>query len=489
MHFTSAFLVAMVATFTSAQNMTPVWAVMPDDLAPKAIDPVDPDNGQLIVFVRPNQSEVDNTFQEEVLPEVRKIAAEIGTALHVWDSRLGSPEGITITPSIVFENSRGRSVYQGRYRNLDRIRTFIRTSRYVPRGDSLREWSNIPVWTNGRAHLIAPIKVSSLGGTLPEEYCEKLWQQDTRHWVDEGLVKFWNKETYMQGSTDRLFYMDFYPWLGEDGTLHVSASLFSQFHCKKPVFTTGDTPFKGPWKYRRWIFRRAARALEDAVAVTMADPSLGDGFDIVESYMCKFRWAALAMPVPAPAENAPLAVAPKLPTSYRVANSANLPPQVQFAFPAPLDGHRGEAQGVSGTLNIPGLDINKASGIITVDVGRLTMGDSELDAVIRGSLYLDAKTHPKASFAIKSLVAEQPLTYGVQVPTEMSGTFTMKGKPSQLTLPSFLEAVVMENGKPAVILTSGFDVNLNDYGIPPADGPEPENHTLNFDIRTVFAGQ
>jgi len=80
---------------------------------------------QLIVFVQPDVSEVEKTFREHRLPEIRKLAEAMGVSVHVLDARKGSPAEVGITPLIVYQNHRGRSIYQGRTTTPQRIRNFI----------------------------------------------------------------------------------------------------------------------------------------------------------------------------------------------------------------------------------------------------------------------------------------------------------------------------------------------------------------------------
>lgn len=92
--------------------------------------------------------------------------------------------------------------------------------------------------------------------------------------------------------------MDFYPWLSQDGTLYLSLSLFSQFHCKKPVYELKDTPITGPWKKRNKLFKRAAILLERAVANTIKNPIGGDGFNPISSSVPMVSWESLELKLP-----------------------------------------------------------------------------------------------------------------------------------------------------------------------------------------------
>ena len=106
---------------------------------------VDPRGGVVIVFVQPGASAVDRTFQRDRLPEIRAIAEELGAALRVVDARRGAPAEVSLTPLIVYQNHRGRSIYQGRYSTAPRIRNLIRTARVAPQSDTPLVRRSIPV--------------------------------------------------------------------------------------------------------------------------------------------------------------------------------------------------------------------------------------------------------------------------------------------------------------------------------------------------------
>jgi hypothetical protein len=84
------------------------------------------ENEQLIIFTQPDGSAVESFFRENHLPQIRKIAQEMGVSVYEVDARKGSPAEVAITPLIVYQNHRGRSIYQGRTTTPTRIRNFIR---------------------------------------------------------------------------------------------------------------------------------------------------------------------------------------------------------------------------------------------------------------------------------------------------------------------------------------------------------------------------
>ena len=214
----------------------------------------------LIVFVQPGASAVDKEFQNIMLPKIRRLAQQLNLTLHVIAADKGAPQQVTITPLIVFQNHLGRAIYQGRTTTLSRIESFVRTSRFVAQSSERFPREKVPVWTVGRTRIVAPVKVTPLKGALPGGFDQERFEAKARKAMSRGFSHFRFLDKTQVDRTERTFYMDLYPWLSTDGTLHVSVALFSQFHCKKPVFIP-DIPFSGLWTESERIFVQAATAL------------------------------------------------------------------------------------------------------------------------------------------------------------------------------------------------------------------------------------
>ena len=168
---------------------------------------------QLLVFVQTGASNVDATFQDRYLPELRKMAELMGIEIRVVDVRKGVPSDVAITPMIVYQNFRGRSIYQGRTTTLRRIRNFIRTSRFVPQGNAPYLRENIPVWRDGRTQIWAPLKVAPVTGTVPDTYNHLTFVKETRTSIAKGFNSFKIKQKAELGRSDRDFIWTFTPGL------------------------------------------------------------------------------------------------------------------------------------------------------------------------------------------------------------------------------------------------------------------------------------
>lgn len=450
---------------------------------------------QMIVFVQPGGSSVDAAFQERSLPEIRKLAEAMQIQVHVVDASAGAPPEVAVTPLIVYQNHRGRSVYQGRYTTLERIRNFLRTSRFVPQAsmDQVRE--DTLVWQSGRTRIWAPVKISGVTGAAPPgpgAHDHDAFVREARKAMESGLTRFRTEDRVSLSRADRGFYMDLYPWLSDDGTLFLSLALYSQFHCKSPVFETKTDPLVGPWEERSRLFREAARILEAAVAAQTADPAAGDGFDPVAASVPAPSWETIGFPLPeAPKAAAALPAAEgAIPRKWRLTlPGPDDPPVIQFHFAAPLDHYRGEITRFQGALELAGdRRLEGASGWVTADPASVTMGDGSLDSVLMGAMFLDVRNHPEAAFRITAIHGDgRPLAFGRMSVASMAGLFRLKGREIPLGMAIEIEPVLGADHEPRLLARGMFQIDLAVFGIEGADGPAPANRSLVIDLFLPFA--
>jgi len=459
-------------------------------LVPGWVAASDADVGTLIVFVQPEASNVSRSFESTELPSIRNIAAALGVPVRVVDAHKGAPAEVGITPLLVFQNYRGRSIYQGRYTTVDRVKNFLRTSRVVPQGKDKLERTRVPVWRTGRAVVVAPLKVAAVTGTQPAGYVHDRFVKDAELAIVSGFAKFAPVDRVALGRSDRQFYMDFNPWVSPDGTLYLSLSLYSQFHCKKPIFFSPGEALSGPWSDRTALFAKAAGILEQAVADAIGSPKDGDGFDPVPASVPAVSWESLGLALPeAPSGTHEVVAGGPLPPAWRLPpRRKGDPTQMTFHFPAPLDAYSGEVTRIDGSLTLDDeRRLRSLRGRFEVDPTHVTMGESDLDHAIQGSTYLDVANHPRSSFEIESVESEDvSLQFGELTQAMMAGTFTMKGVSVPLGVRVMFEPIVGEDGRPRLSLRGSFEIRLSPFAIEGPDGPSPADDTLVFDFDLLF---
>ncbi|MEM6391617.1 MAG: YceI family protein [Planctomycetota bacterium] len=457
---------------------------------------------ELLVFVQPTGSDVAHDFERRILPEAKDMAEAMGVAVRVIDASEGVPEVVRLTPLFVYQNHRGRSVYLGRTKTLDRLKNHMRTGRFSsPPLDAASPHTGEPTVRMGRMTLGMPIKVTPLNGTLPDGFDPETFTLEAKSAIAavlSGSSK--DRDRATMGAveidttpSDRLFYVDFYPHRSEDDRLFISLGLFSQFHCHEPVWTSGDEPIAGPWAARDRLFAEAAERLQQEIKTQIASPRFGDGFDPITSSNIQ-SFDALGLTLPPKPEEAEVDLSNVELGREWVADlkAQNERPVVSFRFPPPIRGYAGEAQTLEGEFTLgEDLAITGASGSFTVPVSSLTMGEPDLDVYLRTGILLSGQ-HPESTFTIESIesggAGDAKPAFGRTVPITMIGAFSMKGQTIPLTVPATLDAFVGEDGKPRLSISGSWKLDLKDpFNISDAPaGPDPQNHTLDFDCYIVL---
>jgi polyisoprenoid-binding protein YceI len=441
--------------------------------------------------VQPDASDLAGFFQVEHLPAIEALAGEMGVDFRVVDVSKESPHEIGITPLVVFQNFRGRSIYQGRYATIDRIRNFVRTSRVMPQGKDPLKRKNLPVWNLPKANVACPIKITELTGSKPALFKAETFSEKMRAALAGGFKTFKMQEQVALTKSDRMFYMDFYPHRSDDGRFYLGVALFSQFHCHEPIYKKTDEPFAGNWDQRKMVFQSAAAELESQVKKFVTSSKIGDGFDPLAAGSKPTTWDKLGLSLPAKPENAsPSATANiQLGPHWTVdPQSQQKRPAVQFAFPSPLEAYSGEATELTGTLNFgKALHFKKASGKFVVPVTSVTMGESDLDMEIHTSM-LNGSKHPESDFIFSRIVSDQDkLAFGQVIAAKLPGRFTMKGITIDLTVPVSIEAFIGEDAAPRISITGAWSIHLADpYGLTGPDGPPEASDTLIYHCHIIL---
>ena len=446
-----------------------------------------PSPGRIVVFAQPG-SLAARDFDQRVLPRLRALAAERGLTIDILEAAKGAPGEVHVTPLLVYQDVEGRSIFRGRYADVDRFAQFLRTVKAGPLAGTSTRHENAAVWRRGRAVIIAPLKITALTGTMPPRYDENAFLDRARRSVMAGFTRFRYQREVETGPSDRMFYMDFYPYRAPDGALYVSTAIFSGFDCVDPVFVRFDEPVKGTWDRLEEAFRRAGRLLEDEVAQLVVGSKLGDAFDPVASGVPDASWEALGLALPpAPARAEPVSrVRAALGTRWSVEEASSLdPPRLTFRFSPPLDSYNGEVRAIGGEVTLAQRGaLAGAVAKLTVRTASITMGNKTLDAELKDKM-LRVASFPTAEFVLDPLSpATAPLTYGAPVPFTGTGRFEMLGQSIPIAVNAQAEPVMGEDGAPRLEVRATFRLRIGDpFGLKGPDGPSPANDTLFFDVR------
>ena len=184
---------------------------------------------ELILFLQ----ETDQHFAENALPKIRSYAAEKNLKLIERQVEEGVPSTITTTPAIVFQNSRGRSIYSSRYAEWNTLLNFIRTSRVVAQKSATLAMNELFVQQLERARVGVPLKITKAKGALPKSFNEYAFREELKRGLTASLGQFKYVQRVELNRTDRLFYLDLHPYFNKNGTLSMSVEIYSQYSSGK----------------------------------------------------------------------------------------------------------------------------------------------------------------------------------------------------------------------------------------------------------------
>ncbi|HEX4822790.1 MAG TPA: YceI family protein [Candidatus Polarisedimenticolaceae bacterium] len=452
-----------------------------------------PPSGTIVVFTQ-DGSLAAREFESVTLPRLRALAEQRGLALEIKPASAGAPADVHVTPLLVYQDAAGRSIFKGRYSDVDRFAQFLRTVRSAPLEGEPVHYDNTAVWRRGRSVVIAPIKVTSLTGTLPPRYDENAFLDRARRAVLAGFTRFHYTARVDAGPSDRAFYMDFHPYRDPSGKLFVSTAIYSVFNCVEPVYQRFDEPLSGDYNSFEDVFRDAGKMLEDEVAQLVVGSRVGDAFDPVGEKVPKPTWEGLGLALPKAAAEADGAVARRvaLGTKWTIEDAApEDPPRLGFRFAPPLDTYNGEVRVVSGTITLgKGGTLAGATGTLIATTGSVTMGNKTLDAEVKDKM-LKIVEFPSATFTLDPLPpSTAPMKFGAPVPFTGTGRFEMLGNAVPLTVNAQVEPVIAEDGTPRLEVHATFRLRIADpFGLKGPDGPSPANDTMLFDARLRLRGQ
>ena len=439
-------------------------------------------SGQLIVFV---QQDRDTFFVNNYLNEVIKIASETNCEFILHNAAQGIPGGITTTPAIVYQNHLGRSLYAARYAELNTIRNFIRTARVVPQKKGFLPKEDIFFYKEGRACIAAPVKITELAGKVSKDFDQDLFKIKALEAIGK---EFRVAEQMDLMRSDRQFYMDFHPYLEENGKLYLSLALFSQFNCIVPVFQRFEEPLIGKMDNFTSLFEQGTKILREEIIIQLNNSKIGDAYSPIPVDILMPTWEDLNLPLPKKVENE-LVTNTNLSLHTGDWSTAGVideqTPLIQFRFAEPLERYAGEVQKMSGTMTI---DENKkiVSGNFVVPVKSLTMGIESFDAKIFKS-YLKASRFPNASFSFLEIGEHEALTFGQRSQVTIKGLFKLKNKKKIIPVRAQIRPIVDTDGSAKLSVNASFQLNItDDFGIEGPDGPSPNRKLMEFNMHFLL---
>lgn len=437
---------------------------------------------ELVVFT----STKNKILLDADIKVLEKLAFSMDMELKLVDADQGAPPEVSFTPSIVFQNSEGRSFFYGRYKNDARLKNFIRTSRMVHKESIENTKHDILVWKIGRASITAPLKLTDLSGSLPEGFDQETFKQEATQYISKGITPFKQEATYKQSPTSRSFYFNLYPYLDDEKCLSISAEIFSQYNCVKPVFQQyAPTLVKGAWKNRASLFEQAGNIIKEKIKEKIKNSTIGDAFAPIESTTPVKTWDALNLSLPSKdkEEKNKIDTAVDIPRKWTVDMPDNLvDPIIIFSFLPPLDSYAGEVKQLKGTLELDEKGgLKNAIGNFDVQISDVTMGAEDFDYEVQNKM-LKMGIFPNSSFIFEQITGgEKALVLGNANDIRVKGRFKMLGITIPLEVPARIEPVLNTEGEIRLQVNTAFQLPLFDaFKVLGPDGPSPAKDTLQF---------
>lgn len=163
-----------------------------------------------------------------------------------------------------------------------------------------------------------------------------------------------------------------------------------------------------------------------------------------------------------------------------------------FKLDAPLESINGTASGISGTIILDWEKPETAAGTIEVTAESMTVPNPVMQEHLHAEDWMHVEAHEKVTFELKEL--SNVKKEGNQGTADAIGTFTMKGKSKEITVPvnvTLLPGKLADrtNGKmegDLLVIRTEFKVNRSDFGIQP--GKNTDKVAEEIAISLAIAG-
>ncbi len=445
--------------------------------------------GTLVLFTQ----KADAVITDIETEAIREVAEESGVSFLVHDVSDGLPANVSTTPSIYYINDSGNSKYYGRYSNTKRIRNFIRTSKMAHQKDAENIKDKLLVWTDKKAEIAAPIKITEPAGHPPKDINNQAFINQTQAAIAEGMTDFKWVSNFNINKNTRSFYFNIYPYVSEDKKLYITTEIYSQFNCVKPTFQQFEPSFvQGNWKDRHELFREAGKKIEAEIKRQIQSSNQGDAFRPVPENVKSIAWTDI---VPNLAANdAGLSadkINPDLPfgKKWKVkARKQAEDPILIFSFLPPLDHYAGEVTSLSGNMELDeNNSMQKATGKFKVKISDVTMGSEDFDYEVQNKM-LKMGMFPDAYFEFTGAASDtRPLVAGQVETLVMNGKFTMMNIETPIKVDTRLTPIPGDKSVKKIQVNASFRLPLFEvFKVYGPDGPSPAKDELQFYLKFIL---
>ena len=163
-----------------------------------------------------------------------------------------------------------------------------------------------------------------------------------------------------------------------------------------------------------------------------------------------------------------------------------------FKMDAPLEAISGNATGISGTVTFDPENPAATKGKIVVATSSMHVPNSMQQQHMLGSQWMDAAKHPEISFEAREL--KNVKTAGDTTTADAVGTFSLKGKSQEMTVPVKLTYLRDKLGQRVrdmkgdlLVIRASFSIKRSDFGIMPGQMEDKVSDAIDLTLSIAGA--
>ncbi len=429
-------------------------------------------NDRIIVFTSYEDSNaVLLHFNKNYLPNIQSFSEDMEIVVDIVEAEEGVPEGLTSLPAIYYIDEQGRKFYfKGRYAELQRLKTFITTHRVLDlKEEALTKqdffWMKYPRgFEVGLVYKRFPLVTAASQSA----------NNDVENRINNALKKNllcykWTAQRTLPEHS-KLYYVNIYPYLSEEGIYYLKYELFSQHSCHEPVISHIENAFSGP--NIRNVVKELTDDLVKDMNLMMKDTIYSDGLFINYTFPNK-SWASFNVKKSvSPTKKAKNKSNSKLSSGeFRVDNQGK--PQVFFAFLPPVSHYLGLFRHLNGGLSYNG---KKLEASFELSSSMLDMGEESLNEVVRSE---QLQINNYATITLNAVLRANEIRFNEKIP--LKGTLHLLGTKKEIAI----EAMFTNATETSFNVQASFNLDISAYDtLEKPDGPSPANETLF--IQAIF---
>ena len=162
-----------------------------------------------------------------------------------------------------------------------------------------------------------------------------------------------------------------------------------------------------------------------------------------------------------------------------------------FQMDAPLESINGSGQGIAGKVTFDPSKPEATSGVITLEVGSLHVGNPVLKEHIHGEEWMNVKKYPQIKFVLTKL--ENVRKEGLHILADARGKMTIRNVTRELKAPVKLtylkDLLIKRNRVPGdlLVIRSKFVVKRDAFGIRPGEKLEKVANDIEISLNVAGA--